>query len=210
MTADVFGPEAFARAADVSRETLARLIAYDAALLDWSGRMNLVSRASLTERWRRHFLDSAQLFPLIPERARRLIDIGSGAGFPGLVLAAMGVERGIGVILIESTGKKCAFLNAAAEAMGLPNVEVRNARAESLALSKADVITARALAPLVKLLDYARPYWGDHTIGLFPKGQDVDRELTDAARCWHMDVKRHASHTSADSVILQVSDLQRV
>lgn len=203
----VMTPEEFAAAARVSRETLARLEKYDAVLMDWSARHNLVARSTLPDRWRRHFLDSAQLYPLIPAGARTLVDLGSGAGFPGLVLAAMGAESGLSATLIESTRKKAAFLRAAAGAMGLANVSVIPERIESIAISPPDVITARALASLAKLLAYAHEIAGENTVCLFLKGQDVEDELTEAAKSWQMDVVSHPSMTSAGSVILEVRNI---
>jgi len=201
-------PEEFAAAANVSRETLARLEIYDAMLLDWSARINLVARSTLEDRWRRHFLDSAQLFPLIPPEAKTLIDLGSGAGFPGLVLAAMGVKRGLEVTLVESTGKKAAFLSAASAAMALRDVSVIPERVESLTLSPSDVIVARALARLPKLLAYSHEIAGEKTLCLFLKGQDVEDELTEATKSWHMEVARQPSLTSAGATILAVSKLR--
>lgn len=197
-------PEDFAAASSVSRETLRRLKSYDAILLDWSARHNLVARSTLPDRWRRHYLDSAQLFPLIPARARTLVDLGSGAGFPGLVLAAMGKERGLAVTLVESIGKKAAFLRAAAQAMDLDNVAVVPQRIESLEISPPDVIVARALAPLAKLLAYAHEIAGEKTLCLFLKGQDVEAELTEAAKSWHTETVKYPSATSAGSTILAV------
>lgn len=202
-------PEGFAEATGVSRETLARLEIYDALLLARSAQHNLVARSTLDDRWRRHFLDSAQLFPLIPEDAARLVDMGSGAGFPGLVLAAMGAARGLKVSLIESTGKKAAFLTEAAQAMRLGNVSVIPQRIESTTFSVAPaVVTARALAPLAKLVGYAHGIAGKNTLCLFLKGQDVEGELTEAAKSWHMDVKRIASVTSPDSAVLAITRLR--
>lgn len=201
-------PEEFAAAADVSRETLARLKAYDAALVEWSAKMNLIARSTFEDRWRRHYLDSAQLFPLLPKGAKSLVDLGSGAGFPGLVLAAMGAERGLRVTLIESTGKKAAFLAAAAAAMALNNCSVIPERIESITISPPDVITARALARLDKLLGYAAEIAAEKTLCLFLKGQDVEDELTEATKSWHMKVVRHASLTSPGSTVLAVSNLR--
>lgn len=197
-------PEEFAVAADVSRETLERLKRYDVVLMDWASRHNLVARSTLPDRWRRHYLDSAQLFPLIPPGAKTLVDLGSGAGFPGLVLAVLGDERGLRLTLVESTLKKVDFLQAAAAAMGLSNLSVLPQRAENLELSPPDVITARALASLSKLLAYAYEIAGEKTLCLFLKGQDVEAELTEAAKSWQMDVVRHPSATSAGSTILAI------
>ncbi|MBY0421405.1 MAG: 16S rRNA (guanine(527)-N(7))-methyltransferase RsmG, partial [Parvularculaceae bacterium] len=174
--------EAFAEEVGVSRETMARLERFDATLLAWSERMNLVARSTLPDRWRRHYLDSAQLLPLIPPDARTLVDLGSGAGFPGLVLAALTADRGLKVFLIESIGKKAAFLAEAAAAMGLESVVVLAQRIESVDLEPPDVVTARALAPLPALLGYAEPLVAARTLCLFSRGQDVENELTEATQ----------------------------
>lgn len=200
--------EDFARATGVSRETLERLERYDALLIDWNARHNLVARSTIDDRWRRHFLDSAQLYPLLGAGARTLVDLGSGAGFPGLVLAAMAANEGLHVTLVESTGKKAAFLTAAASEMRLDNVSVIPQRIESLTLSPPDVITARALARLDKLLAYVHEIAGQTTRCLFLKGQDVEAELTGAAKSWQMQVTKRPSVTSADSAILELSDIR--
>lgn len=196
--------DGFAEAAGVSRETLDRLLVFDALFLERAAQMNLVARSTLEDRWRRHYLDSAQLYPRLPERATRLVDFGAGAGFPGLVLAAMGAERGLHVSLVESTGKKAAFLAEAASAMGLSNVAVIPERIESITLSPPDVVTARALASLAKLLAYAHEIAGEKTLCLFLKGQDVETELTEAAKSWHTETVRHPSLTSPDSAVLAI------
>ena len=201
-------PDEFAAAANVSHETMERLKRYDEALLDWSARQNLVARSTIEDRWRRHFLDSAQLYPLIPAEANTLADMGSGAGFPGLVLAAMGAERGLKGFLLESTKKKAAFLMDAAGRMGLYNLTVIPERIESIAISPAGVITARALAPLEKLLAYAHEIAGKTTRCLFLKGQDVEAELTEAAKSWQMSVERHPSLTSPGSTVLSIADFR--
>jgi 16S rRNA (guanine527-N7)-methyltransferase len=192
----------------ISAETQRRLEAYDACLLDWSARHNLVARSTLDERWDRHFRDSAQIFAFIPPKAKSLIDLGSGAGFPGLVLAALGERRGLQVTLVESIGKKAAFLNAAIEAMGIVNARVIPARIESLKVARPDVITARALANLSKLCGYAYEIGGETALCIFPKGQDVASELTEAAKYWHMEVERRPSLTSQESAILLIKNLR--
>ena len=199
-----FGPEDFARETDVSRETLARLKAYADLLADWNERHNLVARSTLPDLWHRHFLDSAQLEPLIPPGTRTLADLGSGAGFPGLVLAAMRPE--IAVTLHESTGKKCAFLAAAAERMSLA-VGVENERIESLTPKAFDVVTARALAPLPLLLSYAKPLMGPNSVCLFLKGQNVGSELTEAHKSWNMETSQVPSKTDPSGAILVVRKL---
>ena len=213
MPADAgpFGPEDFARATDVSRETLARLKLYASMLQDWNERHNLVSEGSLADLWRRHFLDSAQLAILIPQAATSLVDLGSGAGFPGLVLGEMLRDRhGFRVALYESTGKKADFLRAVAERLSLPNVVVRQARLEEATPEAFDVITARACAPLKRLLPYAQRFWGLGTIALLLKGQNVEGELTEAHKSWRMKLERHPSRSDASGVILEIRELHRV
>ena len=203
-----YGPDDFAAEYGVSRETLRRLTAFDDLLLDWSARHNLVARSTIEDRWERHYRDSAQLYALIPERAKTLFDLGSGAGFPGLVLAAMGEARGLDVTLVESIGKKAAFLQAALAAMPLSNVRVITQRVESIAITPPDVVTARALAQLPKLLSYAHEIATEKTVLILPKGQDVEGELTEAAKSWHMKVEKRPSVTSPGSTILVIRNLQ--
>lgn len=180
----------------------------DRVLIDWSARHNLIARSTIEGRWRRHYLDSAQLAALLPADAKAVADLGSGAGFPGLVLAAMLAEKDVRVLLIEATGKKAAFLRAAAEAMALSNVQVIPQRIEAVRLpAPPDVIVARALARLDKLLGYARGIAGERTRYFFLKGQDVEDELTEAAKSWHMEVKRHPSVTDLGGVILETGNL---
>ncbi len=195
----------FARATDVSRETLACFDAYVALLEKWQARINLVSRASLADVWRRHLLDSAQILEYLPGDCRRLVDLGSGAGFPGLVLAILGVN---GVELVESDGRKCAFLAEAARTAGAA-VTIHNARIEALPAAPADAITARACAPLDKLLGHGERFWGPGTRLIALKGAHVDKELTKATKCWKMTVERFPSRTDPAGTILCIGDLRR-
>jgi len=200
-----FGPEEFAAATGVSRETLARLARYADLLRDWNARHNLVSPKSLEDLWRRHFWDSAQLVPLVPEDARTLADLGSGAGFPGLVLAEL-LRNRVRVTLHDATAKKCAFLAAAAETMDLP-VAVENKRMEDIAPKPFDVVTARACAPLSKLLGYAQNFSGPGSVNLFLKGQNVGSELTEAHKYWNIKVRQIPSLTDPSGVILELREL---
>lgn len=205
-----FGPEQFARATGVSRETLARLKAFVGLLTDWNTRHNLVSQSSLDDVWRRHVWDSAQLYPLIPTSAKSLVDLGSGAGFPGMVLATLLRARpGFRTVLYEATRKKCEFLRLATQAVGVA-AEVRCGRIEEASPEMFDVVTARACAPLSKLLSYAAPFQGPNTTNLFLKGQLVDAELTEAAKSWKMQVVRHPSQTAASGTILEIREPLRV
>ncbi|MEO0397879.1 MAG: 16S rRNA (guanine(527)-N(7))-methyltransferase RsmG [Pseudomonadota bacterium] len=202
-----YGPEDFAAEFAVSRETMDRLAAYDATLLDWQSRMNLIARSTIEDRWARHYRDSAQLMRHLPQEAKSLLDLGSGAGFPGLVLTALAADQLGAVHLVDSVGKKARFLSAAAEAMELKNVSVSAKRIEALPPSKPDIITARALAALPKLLGLVAPFVGPKTTCLFPKGQHVVDELTEATKSWHMTVEQIPSVTASESVILAIRNL---
>lgn len=209
-SASPLSPEAFATAAAVSRETVGRLEAYLALLEKWQLRINLVARDSLDDPWRRHMLDSAQLARHIPDDARTLVDLGSGAGFPGLVLAIL---LGRDTHLIESDGRKCVFLQEAVRVTGAA-VTIHQARIESLDPWPADIVTARALAPLAKLIDLAAPFVGlgaDSTGKcLFLKGARVEEELTEAKKSWNMEVERISSLTDDGGTILKLGNLSRV
>jgi 16S rRNA (guanine527-N7)-methyltransferase len=202
-----WGPEDFAAQTGVSRETLARLTAYAALLEEWNNRHNLVAKSTLPDRWRRHFWDSAQLAPLIPPNARTLVDLGSGAGFPGLVLAAMLGGR-LSVHLFEATTKKCDFLNAAASHMGVA-VQVQNLRIEDAPVHPFDVVTARACAPLPRLLEYAQNFVGPNSVCLFLKGQNVGSELTEAHKSWKMKLRQIPSLTDPSGTIVELGELSR-
>ena len=204
-----FGPEDFAARANLSRETFSRFKLYASMLEDWTARQNLVSRASLQQVWLRHFWDSAQLAEFIPPDATSLVDLGSGAGFPGLVLAELLRDRNIRVVLYESTQKKRDFLTAVAGRLTL-RVEVRITRIEKSASEPFDVITARACAPLSKLLGYAQRFWSTATVALLLKGQNVGAELTEAHKCWKMRAQQHLSRSSPTGVVLEIRGLESV
>ena len=192
------GREGFAALSGVSRETLARLETYAELLRRWSARINLVGANTLADLWRRHFLDSAQLLAHVPPGTQTLMDLGSGAGFPGLVLAILGVS---GVELIEADGRKCAFLHEAARLAAAP-VTIRNARIEAVPSRIVDVVTARGCAPLDRLLQLARPFIGPDTVCLFLKGEQAAQELTAAGQAWTMDATCHDSRSDPRGVIL--------
>lgn len=200
-------PEAFQAATDVSRETLDRLRLYADRLVTWSRAVNLVGRDTLPDIWRRHFLDSAQLAPLLPPapeaRPRVLIDLGSGAGFPGLVLAILGAGA---VHLVEADTRKAAFLREVARETETAIV-LHTARIEGLAPFAVDAVTARALAPLPRLLALAAPFLTGGATALFLKGRSLEGELTDAAKSWMMTTDLIASRTDADGRILRLTHL---
>jgi len=191
-------PKVFAELSGVSRETLARLEAYAGLLVRWSARINLVGANTLDDLWRRHFLDSVQLLAHVPPGTQSLIDLGSGAGFPGLVLAIAGLP---GVELVEADARKCAFLREAARLAVAP-VTVRNARIEAVPPHIVDVVTARGCAPLDRLLQLAQPFIGPDTVCLFLKGEQAAQELTAARQAWTMDATCHDSRSDPRGVIL--------
>jgi 16S rRNA (guanine527-N7)-methyltransferase len=200
------GAAAFQAASGVSRETQERLAAYVALLAQWNPRINLVGPRTLEDVWRRHIQDSAQLHPLIPDTARILVDLGSGAGFPGLVLAILGVPE---VHLVEADVRKAAFLREAARVTGTAAV-IHAQRIETTAPICADVITARALAPLPDLLDHAAKFIAAHSILLFLKGQSAAEELTVAQKAWKMRAMQVPSATDPSGTILRLEGVTRV
>ena len=189
----------------ISREILASLKLYVGMLEDWNSRHNLVSPGSLADVWNRHVWDSAQLARFIPKDARTLADLGSGAGFPGIVLAELLRDR-VQVTLFEATAKKCHFLEAVRDRLGL-NIAIRNARMEEAKFEPFDVVTARACAPLDKLLGYAQHFVGLDTVCLFLKGQNVASELTEARKNWKMSLQQHPSLTDPSGVVLEIREL---
>jgi 16S rRNA (guanine527-N7)-methyltransferase len=199
------GMAGFAKLTGVSRETLDRLAKYVELLNSWTRRINLVGRDTLGDVWRRHILDSAQLFPLIPREARRLVDLGSGAGLPGLVLSIMGVPE---VHLIESDGRKAVFLREAVRVTGAPAI-IHAQRIDRVSVSAADVVTARALAPLSELLAISERFLGPQTVCIFPKGRMVEEELTEAAKAWHIRLDRQPSLTDPSGCILRLEAIAR-
>ena len=203
----ISGAEDFAATFNVSRETLDKLLAYVALLEQWQPRINLVAGATLPDVWHRHIADSAQLLALAPKSGKWL-DIGSGAGFPGLVIAIMAhAGAGTRVTLIESDRRKCAFLAEVARHTGI-SVEIHTARIEQIAtqrmLEAVDVVSARALAPLVRLIPLSMPFFGDATLGLFPKGRDAESEVTQARTALDFDVEMTPSLTDAAARIVAI------
>lgn len=197
--------EEFRARTDVSRETLDRLAMHLDLLRRWQKATNLVGPSTLADPWRRHVLDSWQLWPLLPESTRVLVDLGSGAGFPGLVLAILGVPE---VHLFEADRRKATFLREAARQCGAA-VTVHAERIETADPVDADVVSARALAPLPKLLELAEPFVSTRTLCLFPKGKQLHIELTAAAEMWFMDVNPALSITEPDAAILRITKVRR-
>jgi len=188
----------------VSRETEARLDRFVAVLLQWQQRMNLIAASTESTVWTRHVADSLQLLDLAPG-AKIWVDLGSGGGFPGLAIAcALADTPGAQVHLVESIGKKAAFLREAVRETGAPAIVHAERIADFVkhAPDRIDVVTARALAPLAKLLAEASPLLKTGTIGLFPKGQDVAAELTEAAKCWKIQMSLMPSRTDPKARIV--------
>lgn len=215
MRAERPATDAAARAAiraRVSRETFERLELIAGLLEKWQRTINLVAPATVPEMWSRHIGDSLQLIHHVSEKPLRWADLGSGGGFPGLVVAAALADRpGSDVHLVESDTRKASFLREAARLAGLP-VTVHAARIEQVAPQIAPgthVVSARALAPLPKLLDLAAPFLAAGAIGLFPKGRDAERELTDALGSWTLDFELHPSVSDAHGRILLVKSARR-
>ena len=207
----IFTVDDFQRETDVSRETLERLEAYVALLTKWQSALNLVGSRSLSDVWHRHVLDSAQLIELAPAKARTWLDVGSGAGFPGLVLAILGAGD---VFLLEKDARKCAFLREAIRITGAQahivehRVEIIvEMEPEERPFSRPHVITARAVAPLGKLLLMVAPLCDPETLCLFPKGQDVEHELTAIAKYPNIDVDKLPSRTAPGAAILRIKGL---
>ena len=205
-------PEAFREATDVSRETLARLERYADLLIRWTKAVNLVSRNSLHDLWRRHMFDSAQLLPLLPDlsegRRRVIVDLGSGAGFPGMVLSILGAGD---VHLVESDQRKVRFLREVAREVG-SDAHIHGVRVDQLPRFRVDAVTARAFAPLEKLLDEAAAFLdpiqaanGDGpATGVFLKGRSVGEELTAAHKAWKMNVEKVPSRSDSSGTILLI------
>ena len=195
----------------VSRETEARLSKFVELLLLRQQKQNLIGPSTLPQLWTRHVADSLQLLNLAPD-ARVWVDFGSGAGFPGIVIAcALADEPGAIVHLVESVGKKANFLREVVAELGLP-AQVHLERAEKFGETCAeavDVVTARAVAPLKILCDQAFPLIARGAIGLFPKGQDVDAELTEAAKYWRLEASKVPSVTNPASGIVILRGLLR-
>ena len=196
----------------VSRETAERLDAFIALLLTWQNKLNLVASSTLPHLWTRHIADSLQLLPLAPD-ARVWVDLGSGGGFPAIPIAcALADQPGAMVHLVESNGKKAAFLREVVRQFGLP-AKVHQQRAEKFGESYVETVhavTARALAPLKTLCDQAFPFIARGAVGLFPKGQDVASELTEAAKYWRIQASIVPSLTSPESSIVVVGGLSRI
>jgi 16S rRNA (guanine527-N7)-methyltransferase len=212
-------PEAFAQAFDVSHETLGNLKIYADLVKHWQKAVNLVAPSTLDQLWHRHIADSAQVTALVPLAARTFADLGSGGGFPAIVLAIMMAEQGrptpFAMTLIESDNRKGAFLREVIRKTGLKGrgnaVEILSLRIENpetqLKVGAVDVVTARALASLDRLFQYAYPLFHSSTVGLFMKGQDAEREIAEAQAHWSFTARLIPSRTEPDAAIVEVTHL---
>ena len=206
MKMDESTQKIFTSQLNVSRETLDIFSVYGETLAKWQSKINLISGKTLDNVWRRHFLDCAQLHNLLPSGTKNILDIGSGAGFPGLVLAVMGVKN---VTLVESDLKKCLFLSEVLRQTG-KHANIINCRIEEFDGGYFDIITARALAPMDKLLSYINPHFGPTTRGVFLKGERLDRELTKAKKQWKLKYKTFPSITDDGGSIIIVEKISSV
>jgi 16S rRNA (guanine527-N7)-methyltransferase len=187
---------------NVSRETIDKFQSYLTLLEKWQRRINLVSNSTLADAWRRHILDSGQLAAYYPPQTRQILDIGSGAGFPGIVLAIMG---GVTVDLVESDQRKAVFLSTVIRELGLP-AKVHNHRIETMPNLHPDVITARALAPVAKLLNLIETQMSPKCVCLFLKGASVEDELTNLQSYSTMVATTHLSLSGSTGVVLELKN----
>ncbi len=201
----------FCNRTNVSRETIERLRGFEGLLLKWNHAINLVSKSTISEVWNRHFLDSAQLARYLPEKGGHWVDIGSGGGFPGIVLAILAKEMSgqTRFTLIESDSRKSAFLITVARELNL-DVDVIVERVENAKPQDADILSARALASLSKLLEFSQIHLKKGGVCVFPKGKTFQEEIIHARELWRFDVVEHQSITNANSVILQIGAIERV
>jgi 16S rRNA (guanine527-N7)-methyltransferase len=203
MKIDETTEEIFVSQLNVSRETLDLFLLYAEILAKWQAKINLISGNTIDNVWIRHFLDSAQLYDFVPSGAKTLLDIGSGAGFPGVVLAVMGVKN---ITLVEADSRKCMFLGEVLRQTG-KHANIVNCRIEEFDGGYFDIITARALAPMDKLLSYIKPHFGPSTKGIFLKGEQVDRELTKAKKHWKLEYKTVPSITNNKGSIIMLEKI---
>ncbi|UTW59108.1 16S rRNA (guanine(527)-N(7))-methyltransferase RsmG [Kordiimonas sp. SCSIO 12603] len=195
---------------DVSRETLDKIKVYGDLLVKWQKAKNLVSNSTLDDIWRRHFLDSAQMAPLLKERFGekqiKMLDIGSGAGFPALVLASMGIGE---AHMVESVGRKCIFMRQVSRETSA-NAQIHNVRIEELEPFEVDIVTSRACARVLQLMNWAKPFLKENVEMWLLKGETAEEELTEAQAYWKMDINRFDSLSDPSGVILRLSNIKQL
>lgn len=196
-------------ALDVSRETFERLEAYGKLLEKWNPKINLVSKATIEDLWVRHIVDSAQMFSMMPSDANRWIDLGSGGGFPGMVIAILAAELSpdLHVTLVESDQRKCAFLRTVSRETGCKATVLAN-RIDEIEPLNADILSARALADLKSLLKFAELHLSTGGTCLFPKGVTWQKEVEDARDSWRFSLDMSKSETQENAVILKINEVQ--
>lgn len=195
-------------AGDVSRETFDDLTVYAALLEKWNRKINLVAPATIPDLWSRHILDSLQIVDLAPPGADNWLDLGSGGGLPGLVVAIALRDRDTRVTLIESDSRKATFLRTVTRELSL-NAEIVTERIEKADPRHADVISARALAPLTHLLEFQMHHGTPTGVGLYLKGAKADTEVAEALERWEFSCEKCPSKTSVDSFVLKIGELKR-
>ncbi|MCF6215202.1 MAG: 16S rRNA (guanine(527)-N(7))-methyltransferase RsmG [Emcibacter sp.] len=207
ITPERFTEKIFAQKTGVSRETMANIHIYASLLTKWQKKINLVSQSTMPDLWLRHFYDSfqlkARLAGLNAEKTK-ILDIGSGAGFPGLLLSMLGLGE---FHMVESNNKKCAFMRQVIRETNC-NAVIHNERIENIRPFHVDYIISRACAPLNKLLDLARNFIHDDTVCLFLKGQTAEEEIADARRCWAFEVEKFTSISQDRAMLLKVSHIK--
>ncbi|MEM9582306.1 MAG: 16S rRNA (guanine(527)-N(7))-methyltransferase RsmG [Pseudomonadota bacterium] len=196
---------------DVSRETSDKLAGFVELLTKWNSKINLVSPSTIPEVWERHVLDSAQIMPILDSNVTSLVDIGTGGGFPGMILAVLASDANpdLQVTMIESDLRKCAFLQTAAARLGV-SAQVISKRIEAVPQQNCDAMTSRALAPLTKLLEFSERHLRSGGQAHFMKGENADREIEEALASWQFDLQKRASLTHPDAVILTIGNLRRL
>ena len=197
-------PDQVGELLNVSRETIEKFQAYLILLEKWQRRINLVSNSTLVEAWQRHILDSGQLVTYYPPQTRQILDVGSGAGFPGLVLSIFGAGQ---VHLVEGVGKKCAFMKQVIQKTGIDAI-VHNERIEQMDAFPVDLLTSRACAELEKLLDLTSPFMKADTECLFLKGVKSEQEIERATKKWAFELKKYTSKSEESGMILKLSHLK--
>ncbi|SHL53474.1 16S rRNA (guanine527-N7)-methyltransferase [Roseovarius litoreus] len=196
---------------NVSRETLERLTIYEVLLRKWTPRINLVARSTLPDLWQRHFVDSIQIYDLAPHPVDHWVDLGSGAGFPGLLMAILSLETGSPkrTTLVESDVRKCVFLNTVIRETGA-RADVINDRIENIPPLEANVLSARALADLTTLLGFAERHMRADGTAIFPKGENWQKEVEAAQTAWTFTHRLAKSKTETGPVIMTITGVARV
>ncbi|WP_424983364.1 16S rRNA (guanine(527)-N(7))-methyltransferase RsmG [Maritalea sp. S77] len=192
-------------------QIMSDLSGYENQLIKWQKIKNLVSRETLSEIWSRHFLDSLQLIPMIPEESKVILDMGSGGGFPAIPLAIVLKNQSIAVHLVESNGRKGSFLRQIVRDLGL-NASVHTERVESLKpqeIGHIDVFTARAFASLTDVCGYIYPLWQQNSVGLFQKGRGYSKEIEESLQKWRYSYSTVESETLGDAAIVKMTDLMQ-